>query len=159
AAIIASALDCIVSMDHEGLIREFNPAAEQTFGWRAADVIGRPACDVLVPQRHRARFRDCLARFLNAGDRSFLARRLEVPALRSDGSELVVELAMALTADDPPVFTGFLRDITELVRSLDGLQRSRDELSSILQGLSEGITVRDAGGRLVFANDAAAVAC
>jgi PAS domain S-box-containing protein len=53
AMIIESALDCIIIMDDRGLITEFNPAAERTFGHARAAVVGRPLAEVIIPPRHR----------------------------------------------------------------------------------------------------------
>jgi PAS domain S-box-containing protein len=45
AAILDSALDCIVMIDHEGCITEFNPAAERTFGYRRDEIVGKQLAD------------------------------------------------------------------------------------------------------------------
>src|SRR5688572_4601980 len=68
AAILDSALDCIVTIDHEGRITEFNPAAERTFGYRRADVVGKHLADVIIPPSLRAEHQRGLARFLVTGE-------------------------------------------------------------------------------------------
>ena len=59
-AIFNSALDCILTIDHEGRITEFNPAAERTFGYRRNEVVGRQLADVVIPpslrEQHRQGF-------------------------------------------------------------------------------------------------------
>ena len=59
-----AALDCVVTMDHEGRVVDFNPAAERTFGHRAGDAIGRDMAELIVPPELRDRHRRGLARYL-----------------------------------------------------------------------------------------------
>ena len=114
AAILDSALDCIVTIDHEGLITEFNPAAERTFGHRREDVMGRRLGDIIVPPSLRERHRLGLERYLATGEARVIGRRVEMTAMRADGSEFPVELTVTrIPSDGPPSFTGYLRDITE----------------------------------------------
>jgi PAS domain-containing protein len=66
-AILNSALDCIVTIDHEGRITEFNPAAERTFGHRRENVLGAVLGDLIVPPALRERHRQGMARYLATG--------------------------------------------------------------------------------------------
>jgi PAS domain S-box-containing protein len=114
AAMLEASLDSVICMDHEGNILEFNPAAEKTFGCARADVLGRPMAEVIIPPAMREAHRKGLARFLKSGEGPVLGRRLEVSAIRSDGTEFPVELAITvIRRQDRPTFAGFLRDITE----------------------------------------------
>src|SRR5580700_4778266 len=125
AAIVDSALDCIVTIDHEGCITEFNPAAERTFGYRRNDVLGRPLANVIVPLSLREKHRQGFARYLATGDARVLGKRIEMTAVRADGSEFPVELAITrIPLEGPPSFTGYLRDITERRRARQELLRS-----------------------------------
>ena len=125
AAIVDSALDCIVTIDHEGCITEFNPAAEHTFGYRRGEVLGRHLADVIIPPSLRERHRQGFARYLATGEARVLGKRIEMTAVRADGSEFPVELAIArIPLDGPPSFTGCLRDITERKRAEHELRRS-----------------------------------
>jgi PAS domain S-box-containing protein len=114
AAILDSALDCIVTIDHEGCITEFNAAAERTFGYRRDAVLDRQLADVIIPPALRERHRQGFARYLATGEARVLGQRLEMTAVRADGSEFPAELAITrIPLDGPPSFTGYLRDITE----------------------------------------------
>lgn len=115
AAILASAIDCLITMDHEGRIVDFNRAAEQTFGWSRDEVVGKPVADTIIPERLRKAHVEGLRRYLHTGEATVLGERLEMPALRSDGSEFSAELSITSveSADGPPFFTAFIRDITE----------------------------------------------
>src|SRR4051812_26979662 len=93
-ALLETALDCIISMDADGHIIEFNPAAERVFGQTRADVIGRELASVIIPEQLRDRHRTGLRHFLETGDGPVLGKRLEVNAVRADGTEILVELAI-----------------------------------------------------------------
>jgi len=114
AATLEAALDCIITIDHRGRITEFNAAAERVFGYRRADVMGREMATLIIPPALRERHREGLARYLATGEGPVLGRRLEMPGLRADGTEFPIELTITrLPSDGPPMFTGFVRDITE----------------------------------------------
>ena len=124
-AILDSALDCIVTIDHEGCITEFNPAAERTFGYRREEVVGRRLGDIIIPPALRERHRQGLARYLATGEAHVLGKRLEMSAIRADGSEFPTELSITrIPVDGPPSFTGYLRDITERKQAEAELRRS-----------------------------------
>ena len=125
AAIVDSALDCIVTIDHEGCITEFNPAAERTFGYSRDDVLGRPLANVIIPLSLREKHRQGFAQYLATGEARVLGKRIEMTAVRADGSEFPVELAITrIPLEGPPSFTGYLRDITERKRAEHELRRS-----------------------------------
>jgi PAS domain S-box-containing protein len=125
AAIVDAALDCIVTIDHDGCITEFNPAAERTFGYRRDDVLGRHLADVIIPTSLREKHRQGFARYLATGEARALGKRIEMTAVRADGSEFPVELTITrIPLEGPPSFTGHLRDITERKRAEQALRRS-----------------------------------
>ena len=129
-AILDSALDCIVTIDHEARITEFNPAAERTFGHRREDVVGRQLADVIIPEPLRERHRQGFSRYLSTGEAHVLGKRLELTARRADGSEFPVELAITrIPIGGPPSFTGYLRDITERKQSEEKLRSSEAYLA------------------------------
>src|SRR5918999_946683 len=130
AAILESALDCIITADHHGCITEFNPAAERTFGYRRQDVVGLPLADVDVPPSLREQHRTGFARYLATGEARVLGRRVEITGMRADGSEFPIELAITpITLHGFPFFTAYLRDITERKRSEEELRRSEAYLA------------------------------
>ncbi len=153
SAILETALDCIITMDHEGKVVEFNPAAERTFGYRRADVIGRELADLIIPPSLRERHRTGLAHYLATGEGPVLGKRLELPALRADGTEFPVELAITrIPTEGPPLFTAYLRDIGERQRAeqhrnvrlavTQALARSGDVhavASDVLQAVGDGL--------------------
>ncbi|HUH16194.1 MAG TPA: PAS domain S-box protein [Gaiellaceae bacterium] len=114
-AIVEAALDCVVTMDEHGLVREFNPAAERTFGYAREDAIGRSLADLIVPPEFRDAHEAGLRRYLATGESSVLGRRIELTAMRADGSVFPVELSVArLEIGGEAMFVGFIRDLSEL---------------------------------------------
>ena len=135
-AILDSAQDGIISIDHTGVILEFNPAAERIFGYTREQVMGKEMAALIVPPSLREGHRRGLAHYLATGEGPVLGRRLELTALRADGTEFPVELSITrIGSDEPPTFTGFVRDITERKRARTELERQRTELQLILDAV------------------------
>ena len=152
-AILMGALDCIVTIDHRGDVLDFNPAAERVFGYPRAEVIGRSMVELIIPKQHRADHRRGFARYLETGEEKVIGRRLEMSAVRSDGVEFPVELTITRVAGSgPPVFTGFLRDITERRNAEAELRRTLSLLSATLESTADGILVVDQAGKIVSLN-------
>ncbi|MBF0260935.1 MAG: response regulator [Magnetococcales bacterium] len=123
-AILAHALDAIITTDEEGRVVEFNPAAEQLFGYHRDVVLGQPLEQFIVPEgqreAHRVGLRKCAALGAEAPR---LRRRLEFPGLRADGQSVDLQVSLTSTVQDGKVrFIGFLQDVTDrrqLVKSLE----------------------------------------
>jgi PAS domain S-box-containing protein len=132
AAILESAVDCVITMDHEGRIVDFNPAAERTFGWTRDQVVGKAVADTIVPERLRARHRAGFEHYLLTAEKNVLGRLVEMPALRSDGTEFPAEVSITdvMLADSPPFFTAFIRDITQRKTAEEALKVAHDQLES-----------------------------
>jgi PAS domain S-box-containing protein len=156
-AIVQSSLDCIVTIDHEGKILEFNPAAEIVFGYPRAKVLGKKLAEVVIPPSLRERHRQGMARYLATGEAKVLGKRIEIVAMRSDGSEFPVELAITrLGAEEPLMFTGFIRDITERKRGEEALRQAEEKYRGIFENALEGIFQTTPDGRFIAANRALA---
>src|SRR6266566_4503388 len=152
SSILEAALDAIISIDHEGRVVEFNPAAEQIFGYSRAEMLGQPMAELIIPPSMRERHYRGLAHYLATGEGPVLGRRLELAALRADGTEFPVELAITrMSGDGLPIFTAFLRDITERKRT-EALLRRQAEL---LEQTSDAVFVWELGGAILFWNHAA----
>jgi len=113
-ATLNAAFDAVVGMDAAGMILAANPAAEAMFGYSADDLVGRELADAIIPEELREPHRNGLANYLVSGEERVLGHPLELDALRADGSEFPVEVAVRrLDVPGPPVFIGFIRDLTE----------------------------------------------
>jgi diguanylate cyclase (GGDEF)-like protein/PAS domain S-box-containing protein len=123
-AVIAGTLDCVVAVDEDDRLIEFNPAAERTFDYLASDVLGREVAEILVPPESREFYRSFAKRLRDNPQSSLLDRRIETTAIRSDGSEFPVELTVARVEGAGglgPSFYGIVRDIAERRRGEEQL--------------------------------------
>ncbi|MDQ3950553.1 MAG: PAS domain S-box protein, partial [Gemmatimonadota bacterium] len=152
-AIVDTALDCVVTVDADGRIMEFNPAAERTFGYRRADVIGKSMPELMIPPAMRAHHTSGFAGYLATGRTRILGHRGEFTAMRADGSEFPVELTVTrIPVPGAPVFTAFIRDITERKQAEKELQHSLSLLRSTLEATADGVLVVSNDGRITSYN-------
>ncbi len=128
-AVVRGAMDAIVTINGEGRVVEFNPAAEALFGYTAAEANGTSLAELIIPSRHRRAHEVGLARYLVTGEGPILGKRLELHARRKDGTEFPVEIAVVkLAGTEELLFTGFIRDLTSLRTVQDDLERTIADL-------------------------------
>jgi PAS domain S-box-containing protein len=155
-AILESALDAVVTMDRQGRIVEFNPAGEKIFGFRRDEAIGKRLVDLIIPERLREDHNRGLELYLKTGEARMLGRRVDLTALRADGSEFPAEMAvMRIGSQEPPMFTAFVRDIGEKLRAQKAVRDSEERLQSVIANLTEGLIISDLQGELLDWNAAA----
>jgi len=125
-AILDNTLDAVMAMDADGVIRFWNPRAEQTFGWGRDEAVGASLVSLIVDEADRDRLAQDFARANAAGDAGG-PRRVEVTGRRRDGSPFPVEITITVIPEDPDYrFSAFARDITERKRA----ERERERLLS-----------------------------
>jgi two-component system CheB/CheR fusion protein len=131
-----SALDCIITMDASGRVQEFNPASERVFGFSRSEAVGKELAELIIPARLRERHRQGLARYLKTGEGPLIGKLIEIEALRRDGSEIMVALAINATeVNGSPIFTAYLRDITERKRA----EETNRRLAAIIESSGDAI--------------------
>src|SRR5437588_5132612 len=141
--ILENALDCIITMDAAGRVVEFNPAAERVFGFSHEEAIGKELAELIIPEHMREQHRRGLTHFLKTGEGPVIGKRIEIAGLRKDGSEILVELAItALKIDSLPVFTAYLRDISERKRN----EEASRHLAAIVEFSEDAIVSKDLNG-------------
>lgn len=142
AAVVHSSLDCVVVIDEAGCVIEFNPAAEATFGYTREEAMGRPISELIVPDRLRARHEAGLARYVAGKPANFVGRRAELPAMRRDGSEFLVEMTITeVFAPGRRVFTASIRDLSSASRK--ELESTRRQLELAVAGAKLGVWTFD----------------
>ena len=142
AAIVSSALDAIVSIDHTGVITEFNPAAERLFGYSLDQALGSPLAELIIPARLRDVHRAGLRRVAAGEPGRVIGRRLALTAVSAEGREFPVELTISRTQSDPPAFTGFIRDLSER----EDAERENERLQAELEQAQRLETVGQLAG-------------
>jgi len=151
AAIFDTALDCIITIDMESRVTEWNPAAEITFGWTRDEILGKTLTDTIIPSEYHAGHHEGMQKHLQFGGGPILGKRIEIVAQRKDGTVFPVELAVTEIANpEEPGFTAYLRDISE-----QRLAEQRMQLQAhTLEAAANGIVITDRNGRIVWANPA-----
>ncbi len=147
-ALLDSSIDCIIAIDHDGIIVEYNHAAEVTFAYSAAEAIGQRLDELIIPERYRHRHRAALARYLKTGTGSIIGRRVEVHAQRKDGREIPVELTvLPIHPGRSAYFTAYLRDITERKAAeaeiRDYAIKLKESLVETINAVSATVELRD----------------
>jgi PAS domain S-box-containing protein len=145
-SVLEMAIDAVVGMDRTGRITQFNQSAEQMFGRRRDEVLGRQLAEVIIPPNLRSAHEAGLSRYLETGEARILGRRVELVALRSDGTTFPVEIALACgekgSSDN---FTGFIRDITE--------RKESEHFRLLVEAVEDyAIFMLDAGGHVATWN-------
>ena len=143
-----AALDCVISVDAEGIVLDWNRAARRTFGYTADEAIGRELADLIVPEPFRDAYHRGLAR---ASDGPLIGARTELLACTSRGSTIPVEVTVSQVSTTPPIFTGFVRDISDRKRR----DEENERLASIVRFSEDAMLTADADGRITAWNHGA----
>jgi PAS domain S-box-containing protein len=127
-------------MDASGRVQEFNPASERVFGFTRSEAVGKELAELIIPPRLRERHRQGLARYLKTGEGPLIGKLIEIEALRRDGGEIMVALAINATqVNGSPIFTAYLRDITERKRA----EETNRRLAAIIESSGDAIISKD----------------
>jgi two-component system cell cycle sensor histidine kinase/response regulator CckA len=123
-SVLDAALDAVIMMDERGVVASWNARAESLFGWSRDEAVGRILAELIIPATYRERHTRGLARFLETGEGPVIGRRVELSALRRDGSEFPVELTVtAFREGGAYIFNAFVADITERKRAAQDLEQ------------------------------------
>ncbi|MEO5330673.1 MAG: response regulator [Magnetococcus sp. YQC-5] len=125
-AILTHALDAIVTTDDEGRVLEFNPAAEQLFGYSKAVVVGKKIVDFVIPESLREAHQTGLLRFAKQGLHApRLRRRMDYPGIRADGQVMDLQISLTSVVQQGKMqFTAFLQDVTDKRQLLKSLEET-----------------------------------
>ena len=112
-AVVDNAVDGIVTIDSDGMLQSFNPAAEVIFDHPAAEVIGQ-SVSILMPEPDRSLHGGYIANYMETGKAKILGLVQEVMGQRRDGSTFPMELAVnEFLVGGRKAFTGIVRDISD----------------------------------------------
>ena len=138
AGILKAAIDGVVTIDEEGTVLEFNEAAEEMFGWKADEIIGRNIGEVLVPEHLRPMFETIMENYRLKGAAPLVGRRTVGRAMRKDGSHFPMEISVVkVETAGGALFSGFIRDISDRIAAERRLTHARDEAQAASRAKSD----------------------
>ncbi|MEU8230698.1 PAS domain S-box protein [Actinoplanes sp. NPDC048967] len=152
--VLDTAHDAFVSTDADGVILAWNTAAATLFGYPAAEAIGRPVGELILPARFRAAHEAGLRRVRDTGVSILSGQRLELAAVDRSGREFPIEMTLQVVAEDTLICHAFLHDITDRKAAGQRADDDRTFLHTLLDSLDTGVAACDAEGRLVLRNSA-----
>ncbi len=154
-ALLNTAMDAILATDEDGAVVEFNPAAERMFGYTREHALGRPMADLIIPVAFRDQHSAGMARFQASGKLTHSNRRMELEAMRADGSTFPIELTITATDAGPTrLLIGEVRDISDRIAAREERRRLTQLMSDAIDSLPDGFVVSDASDRILFCNSA-----
>ena len=134
--ILSASLDSMLLLDPSGLIVDLNPAAEETFGYRKAELLGAHLGQIIVRLEGEENFPEGLDEFSGMADPALYGRRICARGLRSDSSDFAIELGITrANQSGPALFIAQIRDITERESAELSLLRSQRTLANLLSNL------------------------
>ena len=153
-AILEAALDSVITIDADSRVVEWNGAAERTFGWPRADAVGRDVGELIIPPEYREAHRRGMAHYFATGEGPVLRQRVELEAVRADGSRFPIELAISpLPIGGEPHFTAYVRDISARKRTEAELRDREERLTATYESAFAGIAEVHPSGRFMRVNE------
>ena len=151
-AITDSSADGMMMMGPSGAITFWNPAAGRIFGYSEEEAIGRNLHTLLAPVHLQAAHREVFSEFQRTGRGSVVGKTTELIALRKDGQEIHIELALsAVQLEGGWHAAGVIRDVTEQKKHVE-IQQSERFIRTTLNGLNMPVCVVDSSGTIVITN-------
>ena len=145
--ILSTSLDAIIAIDANDLVTEWSAQSEVIFGWSTEEAIGKQLAELIIPPRYRQQHLEGIKRFVSTGEGKVLGTRIEVSALKKDGTEFPVELTIApIMVNGEPAFSSFIRDITEQRKAavqINNDYHSQRVISTVLEISTRSISFRE----------------
>ena len=154
--VLDASFDSVVLIDERGAIVSFSPAAEEEFGWTQDEVLGLRLADTIVPEEQRRAHSEALERYSGHRQSKVVGRRVEVEAVRKNGTRFPVELMIReVVAGEERYFAGFLRNLTKQQEYERRLHQQVEQLTSLQR---QSASMSDLAGMLHAAQNASDVA-
>ena len=140
AAVTQFALDAVIAIDDAGRVIEFNPAAEQIFGYTRDEACGQPLSELIVPPELRLAHVAGIRRYLETGEARILNRHIELTACDRAGRIFPIELTVTrIEVPGPAVFTAHLRDISDRKATERAMYESREQFANLARTLQQSL--------------------
>jgi len=136
--VVDRAYDAFVAMDAAGRVIDWNPRAEEIFGWSRPEILGQAVADTIIPERFRELHRKGLEKFLTTGEGPVLDQRIEIVAQNRAGREFPAELSVAaIRWQQTYIFSAFIHDITKRVKAQEELRKAKEQAEAANRAKSE----------------------
>ncbi|MDB5336652.1 MAG: Histidine kinase [Planctomycetaceae bacterium] len=153
-AVLAAAVDAIITIDEKGIIESANPASEKLFGYTASEIIGKNV-NLLMPAPYQAEHDGYLLNYLTTGVKKIIGIGREVLGLRKNGTTFPMDLAVSeVLLEGRRLFTGIVRDISERKRAENALLDSEARTRAVLNAAVDAIITIDERGLIESMNPA-----
>ena len=146
-------MDAIIGINQDGVIIGWNPSAENIFGWKQEEAIGKFLSEMIIPAEYKKAHIQGLKRYKETGIPKLLNKRIEIDARKHSGKIFPVELTIIpIHYKNEITFNAFIRDITELKKSQNLLESTSSQLKNLILNLHEGVLVEDVNRQIVMVN-------
>ena len=156
SAILETAPDGILSVDHKGVIKSLNQEVSSIFGYEEEELIGQNVTLLLPQEKHRQHAID-VGKFARSGSTKVMGADRKVVGIHKDGHEIYLEIGLSRTVmpDGSINIIASVRDITQRLQSEAKLKELSERMTLILENAGEGVFGLDVNGYTTFANKAA----
>jgi diguanylate cyclase (GGDEF)-like protein/PAS domain S-box-containing protein len=144
--------DAVLIIDQDSRIQYANPGTSQMLGYRSEQLVGQ-SLEIIQPERLREEHRIGMQQYLRSGAKGLNWRATDAVAVRADGSEMPVEIALSdIELNGTRLFVGFFRDLTSRKQSEAALHAEQERALTTLKSISDGVITTDILGRVTFLN-------
>ncbi|VXB12467.1 Histidine kinase [Flavobacterium sp. 9R] len=151
--VMNSSLNAIVTVDDKGKITFWNDQAEETFGYKPNEVLGKVFTEFMIPARNKALWEQSIYQYLTEGHNEFLNKHVELIGVHKSGDEFLAEISIIpITQNGETFFCAFLQDISKRKEAENQLSENLVLLQTLLANLQSGILVEDMDRKIVFTN-------
>ena len=165
--ILANVPRAIITIDEQGIVKTFNPSAQETFGYSAEEMIGHNVT-VLIPKPQRKLHEKGLRSFVKTGTNNLIGKGpKQLVGLHKSGREFPMELAVAQIGKDnhnghdrhdghdgqDRLFVGVARDITDQIKAEEELRQQNERFNAALSNMVQGLCMFDSDQRVIVSNE------
>ena len=138
--IMDSALDAIICIDKDEVIFTWNPQAEEIFGWKEEEAIGKKLSSLVIHKRYLEKHHKGFADYISSGKSHVINKIMILPAVRANGDEFIAELLIReIKNGDDYFLCTYVRDVTERINAEKELQRSSSRFQRITSTTNDAV--------------------
>lgn len=152
--LIQNANDGVICINENGIMVSFNNKAQELFGYRPEEVLGKHV-SLLTPPEQREAEKKVLANFKDSQVLQTHGRVIEQEGLRKDGSKIPLEATFSsIKVENGYLITAILRDVSERKQAEKKLREAKEFLEKVIEGSKDGIIICDEKGHILSCNNA-----